>query len=387
MLAAIDSSGGASALFRWTSGGAAVSGETFTGDNTRTYFNSSGVLLTAGTNVKRDPSYTIAGVFQGLLLEAAATNIVLWNRDCSNAAWTKSSMTAALDQTGIDGTASSASSLLATGANATCLQAITLASSVRMQSAFVKRLVGSGTINMTTDGGTTWTVITVTASWTRVTVPLQTVTNPSVGFRIVTSGDKIAVDYVQNETRAGSTVFSQTSPILTTTVAVTRAAEVYTIPASILPGNLSFYGKVVNLGTIGMDAQFADIFRYGRSDGTGALYKVNARNTAALGLQINYHNSGGSDSNALGGPVASYADTLEILGTMDTTGTAKGAASLNGAAAVAASDGGAITPDATFGAGSLVIFNGNASISQGAIAMQSFKAVSGVKTLDQMRAA
>ena len=49
------------------------------------------------------------------------------------------------------------------------------------------------------NGGTTWTAVTATASWTRVSVPTVTMANPVVGFRIVTSGDSIAVDMVQNE--------------------------------------------------------------------------------------------------------------------------------------------------------------------------------------------
>ncbi len=98
----------------------------------------------------------------GLLIEDARTNVCLWNRDLTNAAWVKTTMTAALDQVGADGGINAASSLLATAGNATALQSITLASSARAQSAYIKRLVGTGTINMTMDNGTTWTVV---AAW------------------------------------------------------------------------------------------------------------------------------------------------------------------------------------------------------------------------------
>jgi len=157
---------------------------------------------------------------KGLLIEEARTNVALWNRDLTNAAWTKSNATAAKDQTGPDGVANSASSLTATAGNATCLQAITLGSSVRYQSAYIKRITGSGVINMTMDNGTTWTAITVTSAWTAVEIPTQTLANPTVGFRIVTSGDAIAVDFVQNENSA-----FRTSPIATTTASATRAAD------------------------------------------------------------------------------------------------------------------------------------------------------------------
>jgi hypothetical protein len=136
---------------------------------------------------------------KGLLCEPQGTNSCLWNRDLTNAAWTKSNVTAAKDQTGVDGVASAASKITATAANGTCLQAITLASSARYQTAFVKRITGSGVINMTMDNGTTWTAIAVTSSWQRFEIPTQTLANPTVGFRIVTSGDAVAIDLVQNE--------------------------------------------------------------------------------------------------------------------------------------------------------------------------------------------
>jgi hypothetical protein len=158
---------------------------------------------------------------KGVLIEDARTNVVLHNRDLTNVAWTPTNITAAKDQVGIDGVANAASSLTATAGNGTILQAITLASSARFQSAFVKRITGTGTIEMTMDNGATWTGITVTSSYTQLSIPTQTLANPTVGFRIVTSGDAIAVDFVQNENGT-----SKTSPIPVTTVAVARATDV-----------------------------------------------------------------------------------------------------------------------------------------------------------------
>lgn len=162
----------------------------------------------------------------GLQVYAAATNIVLWNNDLSNAAWTASNITAAKDQAGPDNVANSASSIIATAGNGTILQAITLSSQANFQTAYVKRLVGTGVVNMTMDNGATWTAVTVTSGWTRVSIPTQTLANPTVGFQIVTNGDKIAVALVQNE----SGTFA-TPAIPTTTVSVTRAVDVITLSA------------------------------------------------------------------------------------------------------------------------------------------------------------
>ena len=158
----------------------------------------------------------------GFRRENVATNNLLWNRDLSNAAWTKTNVTAAKNAIGLDGIANTATTLTATATNATILQAITLASAARCASAYVRRKTGTGTISFTQDNGSTWTDITSqlnTSTFTRVEIT-ATLANPSVGFKISTSGDAIEVDCVQNV--AGSIA---TSPIVTTTAAVTRNAD------------------------------------------------------------------------------------------------------------------------------------------------------------------
>ena len=228
---------------------------------------------------------------KGLLVEETRTNVVLWNRDLTNVAWTASNVTVAKDQTGIDGTATSASSLTATAGNGTVLQAITLASSARFQSAFVKRITGSGVVNMTMDNGATWTAVTVTSVWTRVAIPTQTLANPTVGFRIVTSGDAIAVDFVQNE---NNSVFA-TSPILVTTVAVARAADVVTVTTPpIFGASCTLFGRGTPVAPITLTAEQDIIsindgtnnnnFRLLRNATTGAVlenYRVGAAGATA----------------------------------------------------------------------------------------------------------
>ena len=159
----------------------------------------------------------------GFRREAAATNNLLHSRDLSNAAWsTKTNITAGKTATGLDGIANTATTLTASAADAIILQPITLASAARCASAYVKRRTGTGTISFTQDGGSTWTDITSqikSITWSRVQIT-ATLANPSVGFKISTSGDAIDVDCVQNEAGAVAT-----SPIVTTTAAVTRNAD------------------------------------------------------------------------------------------------------------------------------------------------------------------
>lgn len=152
--------------------------------------------------------------------------------------WVATNMTAAQDQVGLDGVANSASSLTATATNATIAQAITLASASRAQSVWIKRLAGSGAVSMSMDGGSTYTALTLTTRWAQLSIPLQTLANPTVQFKLATSGDAVAVDVVQNEAGVNGVA---TSPILTTTAAVARSADAITMLKSALPGDFSTF--------------------------------------------------------------------------------------------------------------------------------------------------
>lgn len=191
---------------------------------TATYFGADGLLHNADANTVRYDHYIGTSTYRGILIEFAATNSAKWCRDATQTAWVKSNVTAALTATGIDGAANSASTLTASANAGTCLQTVTASANTRRVSTYVKRVTGTGVIEMTGDGGVTWTDITsqLSAAFTRFSV-LTTVANPQIGFRIATSGDAIAFDYAQIE--LGNVDAISTSPIYTTTAAVTRAAD------------------------------------------------------------------------------------------------------------------------------------------------------------------
>jgi hypothetical protein len=159
----------------------------------------------------------------GILIEEARTNRLLWNRDATDAAWVKTDVTAAKDQTGIDGVANAASSLTSTADNGTCIQTITLASGSRTGSVFLKRITGTGNVQVSLDGSTWSTVDLSDTEWRRIVLS-GTVTNPTVGIKLLVSGDAVAMDYGQVE----DGLFA-TSPILTTTASVTRAVDAATL--------------------------------------------------------------------------------------------------------------------------------------------------------------
>ena len=164
---------------------------------------------------------------KGLLVEESRINLALWCRDLTNAAWVKTTMSAAKTAVGIDGAANSATTITASGALSTILQTVVQASTADTVSFFVKRRTGTGTVEVTADD-VAWTDITAAlatagANWYRATIS-ATLVNPVIGVRITTDTDAVDVDFAQLE--AGTFA---TSPILTTTVAATRAADVVTV--------------------------------------------------------------------------------------------------------------------------------------------------------------
>lgn len=159
----------------------------------------------------------------GLLIEESRTNRLLWCRDATQTNWTKTNVTAAKTATGIDGVANAASTLTASADNGTCIEQITLASGSRTSSVYLKRITGTGNIQVTLDG-TTWSTVDLSNGlWNRIVLS-GTVTNPAVGIRIATNGDAVALDYGQIEDGAFAT-----TPILTTTATATRAVDAATM--------------------------------------------------------------------------------------------------------------------------------------------------------------
>jgi hypothetical protein len=135
----------------------------------------------------------------------------------------------------------------------------------------MRRVAGGGTIEMTQDDGATWTAVSPTSEWSRVSIPVlqvaagsfvigkiyriatvgttnftligassnavgtvftatgagsgtgiadEFITDPVVGFRISAKGDIVDIDFVQNETGGFAT-----SPIETKNASVTRSID------------------------------------------------------------------------------------------------------------------------------------------------------------------
>ncbi len=88
----------------------------FTRASTGSRFNSSGVLVSETTDVARfdyDPGASNAA--RGLLIEGQRTNLLTYSQDLSNAAWSKTNASVALNQTDLFGTSNAATRMTDNG--------------------------------------------------------------------------------------------------------------------------------------------------------------------------------------------------------------------------------------------------------------------------------
>jgi hypothetical protein len=198
------------------------------------YFNTTNGNSVASNVVTEAAGTPIASATHlGYLAEESKTNLLLYSNDWTNAAWVKTTMTTALTSTGPDGITNSATRITASAGNALCLQTYVAAASTRTFSVWVKRITGTGAFELAQDGAT-FTAKTTTTAWTQVELSASQL-NAVVGVRVVTNGD--AFDVWCGQFEAGSIA---TSPIPTTTVAVTRQEDALTYLSA---GNLVAAGS------------------------------------------------------------------------------------------------------------------------------------------------
>lgn len=164
------------------------------------------------------------GAAGGYLAEGARTNLLLYSNDFTQADWAKVTMTTAMTSTGPDGVANSATRLTAAGALSTILQLYVAAASTRTWSVWMRRVTGTGTIKLFQGATKTADLASSLNASTYVRIEQAVsvdVTLLGVGIEIGTDTD--AVDVWCGQFEAG---IMASSPIPTTTVAVTRNGDV-----------------------------------------------------------------------------------------------------------------------------------------------------------------
>ncbi len=191
-------------------------------DSPKTY-NATTSAAYYGPRFDYDPA-TLAPL--GLLIEELRTNSLTFALNFSNAAWTTSTLTVGATVASPDGQ-TNGYTLTATGPNATIKAAVTTTAVAWTASFWLRRVTGSGNVDITMDG-TTFVTQTLTSTWTRFSASQTGVAGTSnPGIRLVTSGDVVQVFGGQAEAGAFAT-----SLIPTFGTAATRAAESPNIPTT-----------------------------------------------------------------------------------------------------------------------------------------------------------
>lgn len=196
---------------------------------------------TVASNVVTEATGAALATIKGYFAEYSRTNLALYSEDFTNAAWTATDATVTGNTVVAPNGYTTADTIAATAGNATVLQTVTAASGDRAFSIYLKRKTGTGNIDITQDGGATWTTVTINSStWTRGVKYQAAVTNPQFGIRIVTSGDEVYAWGAQLEVGT-----FKSSYIPTTTASVARSADLlaYATPHSTFNTTASVYAE------------------------------------------------------------------------------------------------------------------------------------------------
>lgn len=172
---------------------------------------SNGLYAFVAANVPAH-EYDFQGNYMGVAVFQATVNLALHRRNMNNAVWVATNITPTLTLAGANGGVNEATRLTATGASGTILQSFTGASAARTYSCLIRRISGTGTIEITADG-TNWKNVTadLTSDTYKLVFDTRTALNPSFGIRMGTSGDVIDVDFNQFEAGDTATVRTETS--------------------------------------------------------------------------------------------------------------------------------------------------------------------------------
>jgi hypothetical protein len=142
-----------------------------------------------------DFTRTTSGTFvgsNGLIQNTPASlNLLTFTQEFDNAVWVKTNSTVTANSVAAPDGTMTADTLTAASANGTALQTYTAINAPYMYSVWLRRLTGTGNVQITVDG-TTYATVAVTTTWTRFSATLTPAAGSrTAGVRIVTSGDAV----------------------------------------------------------------------------------------------------------------------------------------------------------------------------------------------------
>lgn len=225
--------------------------------------------------------------------ESMSVMLVFENASTSTADWSDNDNgTVTFDQEGLGGVGDSASLLTATSANFQVTgKEVTLDSALHTCRFWLKRSIGTGTINLTLDNWATKTDVTTQLSggtantdyndFIEVSIE-QTLANPQIGIEIVTSGDALIVGNAELVFGHGKSEVTGSPPI----VAIDTAGYIFTETEVDQVGSWS---AAVTWNTYGDNTLY-----YRMNDEAATLVAVDGTGTAVPleNATINSHDAG-----------------------------------------------------------------------------------------------
>lgn len=394
--------------------GDTITGESFARSTTAFYTTSSGVLISAAINAKRDAHYPTMGGTRSVLLEGTRTNGFIRAQEFDNAAWTKSDATVSANATTApDGTAT-ADKLVeaATTAQHGVYQATTTtASTPQAHTVFAKAgertwlllqtNLRDGTtpqswVNLSTGAigtkaaGHTIRVTALGSAWFRVEVDVDSGVGAGATLFVICAATADAVSSYAGDITKGIYLWGAqheqnqafaTSYIPTTTVALARGADIYSQPDTAAPQEMTVYAKFVEAGTSAIQGRVFEI-----SDAAAAT-----PNFLAYSSGGNYRAQTNNGTAQVLSDLAAFpaiGQVTELVARLFGDGSVDIVQSIAGGAETSGAQSASNLPLAAAWSGPLIWLNsgGNAT-GFGFIALQSLKIVSGTHSLAEMRAA
>lgn len=185
------------------------------------------------TAARIGPSYEYVDGVRQLRLQTGLQYRGRASDDLTNATyWTLTNATAALNATGPHG--EPCSTLTATSANGVASQPVTSAGTEQSFFAYARRKTGAGTLEMSMDAGGTWTDVTSSvgpaAGTYGLIYVLGALANPTVQFRIATSGDEFEIALANVSNRWAIPV-----PVPSVAADFTASVDTFSISTSLIP--------------------------------------------------------------------------------------------------------------------------------------------------------
>lgn len=173
-------------------------------------------LLLDFANVKAlDPRITFirasaATYYDGVTFAKAEENLLVRSQDFTTS-WVVTNLTAVTSRTAPD-TTTTATEFTASAGNATLTQSITLIAADYTFSVWLRRVTGTGNVDISAHSDGTWVTQTLSSTWTRFSVT-QTLTAGvrTPGVRVVSSGDVVEIWGAQLEQRSAVTAYTSTT--------------------------------------------------------------------------------------------------------------------------------------------------------------------------------